>query len=99
MVRPNNSDYLMLLYSSIGEVVRVERDRYLAHESSGSADELVDDDVMMADDSDAPPEKPKRKRKAKKVIPVGKNGLKKKRVVKSRMTTDTKGYMSKSCML
>ncbi|KAL7282455.1 hypothetical protein ACG7TL_003926 [Trametes sanguinea] len=38
--------------------------------------------------------KPKpKKKKEKKVIPVGRNGLKKKRVVKSRMTMDSKGYM------
>lgn len=36
-----------------------------------------------------------KKRKPKKVIPVGSNGLKKRRVVKSRMTTDAKGYMGK----
>jgi len=35
---------------------------------------------------------PTRKRKPKKEVPVGRNGLKKKRVVKSRMTTDEKGY-------
>ncbi|KAI0303654.1 hypothetical protein B0F90DRAFT_1308269 [Multifurca ochricompacta] len=32
-------------------------------------------------------------RKPKKVIPVGRNGLKKRRVVRSRMTTDEKGYL------
>lgn len=39
--------------------------------------------------------KPKRPRKKveKKVVPVGRNGLKKKRVVKSRMSVDAKGYM------
>ena len=42
-----------------------------------------------------PKPKPARKtqqRKPKKEVPVGRNGLKKKRVVKSRMTTDDKGY-------
>lgn len=41
-----------------------------------------------------PARKPARKaqRKPKKEVPVGRNGLKKKRVVKSRMTTDDKGY-------
>lgn len=45
---------------------------------------------------DEPPEvKPKkpRKRVGKKAVPVGKNGLKKKRVMKSKMSTDAKGYM------
>ncbi|KAK0202689.1 DNA polymerase subunit Cdc27 [Desarmillaria ectypa] len=36
---------------------------------------------------------PKKKRKEKKVVPVGCNGLKKKRVVKSRESIDAKGYM------
>jgi hypothetical protein len=40
-----------------------------------------------------------RTRKPKKVVPVGRNGLKKKRVVKSRMTTDDKGYFGASQML
>ncbi|KAG2141137.1 DNA polymerase subunit Cdc27-domain-containing protein [Suillus bovinus] len=34
-----------------------------------------------------------KKRKTKKVVPVGRNGLKKRRVLKSRTTTDAKGYM------
>jgi DNA polymerase delta subunit 3 len=34
-----------------------------------------------------------KKRKPKKVVPVGHNGLKKRRVLKSRTTTDAKGYM------
>ncbi|KAI0352894.1 hypothetical protein OH77DRAFT_743603 [Trametes cingulata] len=63
-----------------------------------------DEDVEMAEDPEAEPEqetqeqddapKPKpRKKKEKKVVPVGRNGLKKKRVMKSRMTVDAKGYM------
>jgi DNA polymerase delta subunit 3 len=40
--------------------------------------------------------KPKaRKRKEKKEVPLGSNGVRKKRVIKSRMTTDAKGYMGK----
>ena len=41
---------------------------------------------------------PKKARKPKKVIPVGSNGIRKKRVVKSRMTTDAKGYMGMSSL-
>ena len=48
-------------------------------------------------EEDVPKPKP-RKRKEKKVIPVGRNGLKKKRVMKSRMTMDAKGYMGTSCL-
>ena len=45
-----------------------------------------------------PARKPARKaqRKPKKEVPVGSNGLKKRRVVKSRMTTDDKGYFGAS---
>ena len=52
------------------------------------------EDLMYVDDE--PTEvKPKRSRKKteKKVVPVGRNGLKKKRVVKSKMSLDAKGYM------
>ena len=55
----------------------------------------ADEDVEMAmEDDDVVEEKPKRtrKKKEKKVIPVGKNGLKKKRVVKSRTRMEG-GYM------
>lgn len=46
-------------------------------------------------DEEPPEVKPKKPRKKaeKKVVPVGKNGLKKKRVVKSKMALDAKGYM------
>ncbi|KAI0335526.1 hypothetical protein GY45DRAFT_1430678 [Cubamyces sp. BRFM 1775] len=64
---------------------------------------VEDEDVEMAQEPELEPEpeemeedkpKPKpRKKKEKKVIPVGRNGLKKKRVMKSRMTVDAKGYM------
>ena len=55
-------------------------------------------DVRMDEDSDDPaPKKEPRKRKPKKVIPVGKNGLKKKRVVKSKTDFDEKGYMGEYC--
>ena len=40
----------------------------------------------------APASTRKPQRKPKKQVPVGSNGLKKKRVVKSRMKTDDKGY-------
>jgi DNA polymerase delta subunit 3 len=53
-------------------------------------------DVEMGEDREPEPEPvraPTRKqRKPKKEVPVGRNGLKKRRVVKSRMNTDEKGY-------
>ncbi|KAI0279539.1 DNA polymerase subunit Cdc27 [Russula brevipes] len=44
----------------------------------------------------APAPARKRQRKPKKEVPVGRNGLKKRRVVKPRMTTDDKGYLGAS---
>ena len=70
-----------------------------------------DEDVVMASEPEPEPEPepaqdedmmedtPKskaRKKKEKKVWPVGRNGLKKKRVMKSRMTMDAKGYTGAS---
>lgn len=51
------------------------------------------EDVDMVDESEEEREKPKRKRKEKKVVPRGKNGLRKKRIVKTRTEVDDKGYM------
>ena len=52
-----------------------------------------DEDVGMSDTTDiAFPAKPRQKR-AKKVVPVGRNGLKKRKVIKSRTKLDDKGYM------
>ena len=41
----------------------------------------------------------KNQRKPKKEVPVGRNGLKKRRVVNSRMTTDEKGYFGASAVI
>ena len=56
------------------------------------------EDVVMIDVSDDEPEKKPRKRKAKKAWPKGRNGLKKRRIMKSRMTMDEKGYMG-ACLI
>jgi DNA polymerase delta subunit 3 len=53
--------------------------------------EDVDGDVEM-EDEEVPKPKP-RQRKPKKTVPVGRNGLKKKRVIRSRTAADEKGYM------
>lgn len=55
--------------------------------------EPASEDAIMVDDSDDEPVKKPRKRKERKVWPKGQNGLRKRRVMKSRMTTDAKGYM------
>ncbi|KJA27964.1 hypothetical protein HYPSUDRAFT_197528 [Hypholoma sublateritium FD-334 SS-4] len=55
---------------------------------------IQDEDVSM--DEDAPKTKAKPKpRKPKAVIPVGRNGLKKKKVTKTRRRKDANGYMVK----
>ncbi|KAG1759461.1 DNA polymerase subunit Cdc27-domain-containing protein [Suillus occidentalis] len=62
--------------------------------SSCRPDDVVDDtgdEVEQTDREDVKPQA--KKRKPKKVVPVGHNGLKKRRVLKSRTTTDAKGYM------
>ena len=58
-----------------------------------------DDDIDMDDDSDPAPKTKPRKRREKKVIPIGRNGYKKKRVMKSRMKMDEKGYMGEFLFL
>ncbi|KXN92412.1 hypothetical protein AN958_07030 [Leucoagaricus sp. SymC.cos] len=52
-----------------------------------------DEDVDMSDDTNIKPKPKPRRKKEKKVVPVGRNGLKKRRVMKSRMRVDEKGYM------
>ncbi|KAI0796612.1 DNA polymerase subunit Cdc27-domain-containing protein [Abortiporus biennis] len=74
---------------------QVDRVTRQATEPPQTEEESVPDEDVTMEDSDEPEiiKPPTRKRKEKKVIPVGKNGLKKKRIVKSRMKTDDKGYM------
>ena len=52
------------------------------------------DDVDMADGTTSEPKKVRKKRE-KKTVPVGKNGLKKKKVMKTKKTMDDNGYMRK----
>ncbi|KAG6886239.1 hypothetical protein C0993_010801 [Termitomyces sp. T159_Od127] len=79
------------------QVTRVSRDGpgETADKEEDDTDEeekpAADEDVDM-EDITVPKAKPK-KRAPKKVIPVGRNGLKKRRVVKSRSRVDEKGYM------
>ena len=49
------------------------------------------DDTSMAVDDEVPKVQPKKK-KVKKVVPIGKNGLKKKRIEKQKIFMDN-GYM------
>ncbi|KAH9947239.1 DNA polymerase subunit Cdc27 [Amylocystis lapponica] len=51
------------------------------------------DDSEMVEDSEPERIQPKpRKKKEKKAVPIGSNGVKKRRIMKSRSTTDDKGY-------
>ncbi|KAJ6591514.1 DNA polymerase subunit Cdc27 [Mycena vulgaris] len=74
------------------DVTHASRDTPKAESKPESEPEPVDEpvDVDMSDGESKPAPV---KRKPKKVIPVGKNGLKKKRVVKSKTRVDEKGYM------
>ncbi|KAF5383558.1 hypothetical protein D9615_003538 [Tricholomella constricta] len=75
-----------------GASARIEDNDNDEEEEGEEKSSAVDEDVDMLDDP-APKPKPK-KRREKKVIPVGRNGLKKKRVIKSRSAVDEKGYMA-----
>ncbi|KAI0052277.1 hypothetical protein FA95DRAFT_1377918 [Auriscalpium vulgare] len=59
-------------------------------DTDGDVEMAVDEEDIQSAPEPAPIAKPKRK--VKKEIPVGRNGLKKKRVMKSRSTMDDKGY-------
>ena len=83
--------------ASLGRIVPKpepqDSDVEMAEEVEAASEPPADED----DDVEAAAPKPKpRKKKEKKVVPVGRNGLKKKRVIKSRMSTDAKGYMGMS---
>ncbi len=78
-------------------VVRISRDK--APSLKGDDSDMEQDQYVMENkdeddmDVDVPPvPKKKTTRKPKVVIPVGKNGLRKRRMVKQRTTQDAKGY-------
>ncbi|KAJ7780226.1 DNA polymerase subunit Cdc27 [Mycena maculata] len=70
-------------------VTRASRDTPAEPDEEPDTD-MATTDVNMSDGESKPAPV---KRKPKKVVPIGKNGLKKKRVVKSKMHLDEKGYM------
>jgi DNA polymerase delta subunit 3 len=75
----------------LGQVSRAPRES--VPESDPASDQ--DEDVRMLSNVEIPTV-PKIKRKPRKVIPIGRNNLPKKRVVKSRKTKNAKGYMGES---
>ncbi|KAI1786492.1 DNA polymerase subunit Cdc27 [Ganoderma leucocontextum] len=52
-----------------------------------------DDDEDMEEDAPQPKPKPRKKKAPKEPVPIGRNGLKKKQVKHTVITTDAKGYM------
>jgi DNA polymerase delta subunit 3 len=97
-LRPFFFCILKCVTSRPDQVTRVSRTASV----SESATSPPATDVEMEDREPEPEPEPvraptrKTQRKPKKEVPVGRNGLKKKRVVKSRMTTDDKGYFGAS---
>ncbi len=64
------------------------------------AQDAHDDGDVEMEDEEVPKAKPRPKqRKPRKIVPVGRNGLKKKKVIRSRTTADEKGYMGKVVMI
>ena len=92
-------------FPSLGQVVRASRGRVdvaktteeeaeeEAEEVGASSKHTGDEEDVSMPDHHASIDKKLRKKKVKKVVPVGQNGLKKKRIVKSRMKVDDKGFM------
>ncbi|KAH9052895.1 DNA polymerase subunit Cdc27 [Lactarius deliciosus] len=74
------------------QVTRVSRTVTSAASESATSPPVSDVDMDAAEPEPAPAPSRKPQRKPKKQVPVGRNGLKKRRVVKSRMKTDDKGY-------
>ncbi|KAF8637672.1 hypothetical protein AX17_002738 [Amanita inopinata Kibby_2008] len=55
---------------------------------------MAEVDVAETGDVEVAPKSKPKQRKPRRTVPVGSNGLKKKRVIKSRTTVDEKGYMA-----
>jgi DNA polymerase delta subunit 3 len=68
------------------------------HETSTNVSSANDDEKEQMDDvdmADGTTSEPKKVRKKREKNPVGKNGLKKKKVMKTKKTIDDNGYMRK----
>lgn len=61
-------------------------------------EEEEEEDIDMVDDT-APSKPQPKKRKTKSIIPIGRNGLKKRKVTKTKYSTDAKGYTRVSSLL
>lgn len=82
-------------YSSIDQVEKVihQTSTNVSNDDDDDDDEKEQmEDVDMADGTTSEPKKTRKKRE-KKITPVGRNGLKKKKVIKTKKTMDDHGYM------
>ena len=88
--------YSCSYYFSIDHVEKVIHETSTNVSTANDDDEKEQmDDVDMADGTTSEPKKTWKKQE-KKTIPVGKNGLKKKKVTKTKKTMDDNGYMRKT---
>ncbi|KDR80653.1 hypothetical protein GALMADRAFT_135781 [Galerina marginata CBS 339.88] len=72
-----------------------ERDEDEDEDEDAESSFAKDEDVDMSDYTSLKPKTVKTRRKPKTVIPVGRNGLKKRKVTKTRKALDENGYMRK----
>lgn len=93
-----HSDLIRSLSVEIdGRIDEVIKASHPGQESQPELEETQNDDTEVMSDPEPVPIKTKpRKKKEKKVIPVGRNGLKKRRVMKSRTSVDNRGYIGVS---
>ncbi|KAJ4474681.1 DNA polymerase subunit Cdc27 [Lentinula edodes] len=92
-MRGSDEDVLAMMDVDDDQVIRVSRSK--AYPDLDEAVNSETEDVKMQDhtDSKPAPQIKKKATKVKRIVPIGRNGLRKKRVMKSKMTVDQKGYM------
>lgn len=81
------------------EALRQEEEEETEPERETPATMNKHEDVDMSDGTEVKHKPKPKKKKEKKVVPVGRNGLKKRRIMKSRTRIDEKGYMGVSHLL
>ncbi|KAJ3906306.1 DNA polymerase subunit Cdc27 [Lentinula edodes] len=93
-MRGSDEDVLKMMDVDDDQVIRVSHSRASPDLNTAVGSET--EDVEMQDHTQHSKPAPQIKKKATKVktiVPIGRNGLRKKRVMKSKMTVDEKGYM------
>lgn len=94
--------FVCLISSNVDQVTRASIRPSLPPDTDPEDSATGPDDVDMADaddvddalEDDVPKPIKTRKKREKKVVPVGQNGLPKRRVEKTRTAVDAKGFMS-----